>query len=243
MNGTGRRITTEEATLKTATVEIRTLTINGKQMTLAVFRQLIEEPVIDKEAAKLQGELWGIVNYHTGVGCDHFKNQPHVHVVWQNGNELRRSSVRYPSPHFFADHFKQGLQDQLDEQGTAWVAAATLNGWKPNHWESLREFSCNYSLPNTEFTVTFGTHRLATILVTRAMLDVWRYGETGQYPDSVARARSELTDEAELDGVLMSPEHWKTWAVKTANVMNDWVEAYMAAYAQLESLDQLFIAV
>ena len=36
-------LTTHNAEIKTATVEIRSLTVSGKQVTLAVFRQLREE--------------------------------------------------------------------------------------------------------------------------------------------------------------------------------------------------------
>lgn len=92
----GKRITTEEATIKTAAVEIKALTIGGKQVTLAVFRQLIEEPILDHDATMLYGKPWGIVNYHSGVGCDDFRHQPHLHVVWQKGGELRRAVVRSP---------------------------------------------------------------------------------------------------------------------------------------------------
>jgi hypothetical protein len=51
----GRRITTREATVKTATVEVKTLTISGRQVMLAVFRQLLEEPLIGYRTAELRG--------------------------------------------------------------------------------------------------------------------------------------------------------------------------------------------
>jgi hypothetical protein len=50
----GRRITTKEATIKTATVEIKALTINGKQVTQSVFRQLLNEPLLDPQTGELR---------------------------------------------------------------------------------------------------------------------------------------------------------------------------------------------
>lgn len=82
-------LTVHNAQVTTATVEIKTLTISGKQVTLAVFRQLKEEQLIAHDGT-LNGTPWGIVNYHPGKCED---PTGHVHVVWQNGTELRRSTV------------------------------------------------------------------------------------------------------------------------------------------------------
>lgn len=79
----------QNAQVSTAKVEIKTLTISGKQVTLAVFRQLIEEQLI-AENGRLKGVAWGTVNYHPDKCHD---DDPHWHVVWQLGNELRRSKV------------------------------------------------------------------------------------------------------------------------------------------------------
>jgi hypothetical protein len=68
-------------------VEIKTLTLSGKQMTLAVFRQLKQELLMGKNGFK--GKLWGTVHY-----CDRdCRGIEHVHVVWQKGPELRRSRI------------------------------------------------------------------------------------------------------------------------------------------------------
>ncbi|MBT2425222.1 hypothetical protein J7F02_05860 [Streptomyces sp. ISL-112] len=85
-----KQLTTQNATITTAAVEVKTLTISGKQVTLAVFRQLQEEPLIAEEGT-LNGEPWGVVNYHPDkCGDDRFA---HVHVVWQRGPELLRARV------------------------------------------------------------------------------------------------------------------------------------------------------
>jgi hypothetical protein len=89
-NGQGRRISVKDATVKTATVGVRSLVISGKQVTLAVFRQLQEEPLLDEDTLQLRGLPWGTVNYHWKDCC---LAGEHLWVVWQTGAELRRASV------------------------------------------------------------------------------------------------------------------------------------------------------
>ncbi|MEV4043150.1 hypothetical protein [Streptomyces sp. NPDC049744] len=94
-----RQLTTQNATITTAAVEVKTLTISGKQVTLAVFRQLKEEALIADDGT-LNGDPWGVVNYHPDkCGGD---QREHWHVVWQNGNDLRRARVDH-IPHFDPD--------------------------------------------------------------------------------------------------------------------------------------------
>jgi hypothetical protein len=97
-------LTVQNAEIKTATVEVRTLTISGKQVTLAVFRQLVEERLMLPDG-NLRGIPWGRVNYHPDRACSHtgphgasdgrtvfdWCEASHMHVVWQKGTELRRS--------------------------------------------------------------------------------------------------------------------------------------------------------
>jgi hypothetical protein len=73
----GRRITTKEAVIRTATIEIKTMSLNGKQVTQSVFRQLIKEELLDPETGELLGVPWGTVNYFPG-DC---KEADHLHVV------------------------------------------------------------------------------------------------------------------------------------------------------------------
>lgn len=77
------------AEVTTAAVEIKTLTIRGKQVTLAVFRQLREKELV-LEDGTLAGVPWGHVNYHPDKCADWAR---HWHIIWQDGTELRRSAV------------------------------------------------------------------------------------------------------------------------------------------------------
>ncbi|MFF2184596.1 hypothetical protein [Streptomyces sp. NPDC058155] len=87
-----KQLTTQNATITTAAVEVKTLTIRGKQVTLAVFRQL-QETSMFKSDGTLLGEPWGVVNYHPDKCAD---APAHLHVVWQYGDELQRSAVQMP---------------------------------------------------------------------------------------------------------------------------------------------------
>lgn len=88
-------LTVHNAELRTATVEIKTLTVSGKQVTLAVFRQLRRAHLVDNDG-NLRGEPWGTVNYHPDPQCRE-EEWPHIHVVWQDGQELRRAMVYRPN--------------------------------------------------------------------------------------------------------------------------------------------------
>ena len=85
-----KQLTVHTAEITTAVVEIKTLTITGKQVTLAVFRQLEEAPLIAADGT-LNGIPWGRVNYHPDKCSD--DGVEHWHIVWQSGTELRRARV------------------------------------------------------------------------------------------------------------------------------------------------------
>lgn len=84
-------LTVREAQVTTAVVEIKTIVVGGRQMTKALFQQLLEEEIIDYAGACFVGVPWGRVNWHPD-GCA--KDAPHQHIVWQKGSELRRAKVR-----------------------------------------------------------------------------------------------------------------------------------------------------
>jgi hypothetical protein len=97
------KLSIEEAHVKSVTIEIKVLTVSNKQVTLAVFRQLIEEECFNGEGTPF-GVLWGKVNYCPGKGScengfmaltnnEYGAKVEHDHVIWQKSNELRRWSI------------------------------------------------------------------------------------------------------------------------------------------------------
>ncbi|GAA2845626.1 hypothetical protein GCM10010443_03910 [Actinoplanes cyaneus] len=111
-------LTVHNAAIATARVEIKTLTVSGKQVTLAVFRQLREEPLLGYDGT-LAGQPWGVVNYHPDK-CAALPS--HWHVVWQHDADLLRSMVPTQAVH---DEFWPEEGDRLI---TAAVRDIVLHG-------------------------------------------------------------------------------------------------------------------
>lgn len=78
-------INVEQCQINTASVNIESIKINNKQMTLAVFRQLIRDD-------NITGPIWGQVNYHPDKCSDESGENKHIHLVWQKENTLRRAT-------------------------------------------------------------------------------------------------------------------------------------------------------
>jgi hypothetical protein len=85
------KIAAQSAVIKTAQVEIKTLSVSGKQVTLAVFRQLDQADLIDYATSKLNGIPWGRINYHPDKCGD--SSSAHLHIVWQKDADLYRARV------------------------------------------------------------------------------------------------------------------------------------------------------
>jgi len=79
------------AVVKTASVEIKMITVNNRKMPLNVFRQLISEPVICSKTGTLNGAPWGFINYFW-KNCGGPESE-HLHVVWQKDGALRRDCL------------------------------------------------------------------------------------------------------------------------------------------------------
>jgi hypothetical protein len=125
-------LTVRNAEIRTAAVEIKTLTVSGKQVTLAVFRQILSEQLIAADGT-LRGIPWGTVNYHSDkmpdsywgpsrmVACDNAaQDKGHIHVVWQKGTELRRTVI--PAPHHNRDHPTRELWAALGDLPQLFIA-------------------------------------------------------------------------------------------------------------------------
>ena len=84
-------ISSTEAKLKTLNVTIQALAVNGKQMTLAVFRQLPIGPIQnDRRELLPEIRLWGLVRYN-------IKDEGDLWVVFDKDGILYRS--RFPMPY------------------------------------------------------------------------------------------------------------------------------------------------
>lgn len=128
-------ITTEQATIRTASVEVKTLTLGKKQMTLSVFRQLPREHIMDPDTMTLRGTPWGIVNYFWD-GCGYCKSDgEHLHVVWEKGGRLFRACVGTL------------WQEDSDEVRGDPVALAAIDEDGETSWCSHPDYAGHYTRP------------------------------------------------------------------------------------------------
>lgn len=125
-NSVGREIEVKDASLQTATISIRTLQVNNKQMTQAVFRQLVRWDAWDKSRLSLRGPIWGWVNYHP-ERCDR-GGDPHYHYIWQDGTSLKRG-IAWTFASYFdgVTHYTHPLApadllDAIDAAGQLFIA-------------------------------------------------------------------------------------------------------------------------
>jgi hypothetical protein len=95
-------ISIRDVRLQRAEVTLDTIKVGGKQVTLAIFRQLIEEDLIAKDGS-FNGLPWGHVNYCPDKRCS--DSNDHLHIVWQKGDQLRRTTVQR-EPYFQPYHSK-----------------------------------------------------------------------------------------------------------------------------------------
>lgn len=239
-----RQITAQEATIKTASIEVKVLTLNGKQMTLAVFKQLREEPVIAAETAEIRGTLWGTVNYHPDC-----KTLPadHLHVVWQQEHQLRRSCVierPWGSEHEPEGHWNRHMA--LESAGECYLLARTLEGWKPAQEHRFEKGAGFHILrlwiDNYVIKVHFGSEQ-------RTHMETlwWPHGRTDEHltqiKQSLQREVQAYCKSHHLDEGLTGHGIWEKAVLPCYAALQAFEATYRRAYQQLEALDQLFIAV
>ena len=154
-------ISINEAKINTVSVQVKTLTVSGKQVTLAVFRQIQDERL--KSGDWGEPVLWGRVNYHTKDCPD----GEHLHVVWQKDDQLRKADVQPPEIKMNAYY------DSYDVPSSgSWIMAAVAEGWT---------FDGHYARHGREVRVTFGD---CTVRIFKDVLPgpdywpwVWSVGE------------------------------------------------------------------
>lgn len=215
------KLIVQNAEIKTAAVEVKTLTISGKQVTLAVFRQLKEVELVDHDGA-LKGTPWGSVNYHPDKCAD---SSSHLHIVWQFGTELRRAMVKAP---------KFGQRDVFVDGGTgaAWLDVAITDGWRPDG-DRVMDY----------LTVSFGTRPLA------AYIRVDAEAQKALWPARTwdGKVMNEVKLSAALDEIRNRVSTTRDIAAASIAAELDAEQArrerHHARWRELLDLPQLFIAV
>ena len=94
-------VETKNASLDTLAVTIQALHVSGKQMTLAVFRQLTTDYIETERSA-----LWGVVRYMIG-NCDTW-------LVFSGGGLLCRRAMWPESYRYRICHTRATMQSSAD---------------------------------------------------------------------------------------------------------------------------------
>lgn len=100
----GSKLTTREVTIQTVDISVQAMRIGPKQVTLALFRQLVHAEVFDLESGLWNGQPWGWVHYHwdgCGMNWQAWNAGYAKHIVWQDGELLKRDTVHRFSRYIF----------------------------------------------------------------------------------------------------------------------------------------------
>ncbi|MDX2948184.1 hypothetical protein PV383_37255 [Streptomyces caniscabiei] len=206
--------TPENTSIETATVQIRTLSVGAKQMTQGIFRQLIEQPVVNT-AGRIDGTPWGTVNYHPDR-CDNASQ--HLHVVWQLGDRLRRAFVLAPEDAYLRHPLvAEYVTARIHEGARRNTPRAEHGDLKVHRSVTTREIGATVYVRGVRFAGTVSP--LALSVFDRSGYDEQAERLPADFEDSYQRP---LRSSAEVAELLP-------------------VEAYRAAWRELSVLPQLFI--
>lgn len=122
-------IETKNASLDTLAVTIRALHVRGKQMTLAVFRQLPVKDAYLNDGSLAPLERWGLVRYE-------IKNEGLLWLVASHDGILYRCRTNPPWDIEIAKNRLEGCNDHLSQ----WLV----------YEKELAEWSAERELPHTE---------------------------------------------------------------------------------------------
>lgn len=225
-------ISIKEASIKTLGVAIKILTINSKQVTLAVFRQLMESPLIAPESAELNGIVWGRVNYFWGP-C----RPNHLHIVWQKEEGLFRDCTYSHSNYLVAQDWRSSIEGKLFD----FMVLRSLQGWRPRNHPTYGEYQGNRQWEVSGKIFTVNCHIDCTTL--------WEYDSKiapkwakERYSVSVKNLTKYLSDREipiDMDGTLF----WSRHIQSEVDAMIRWEAKWKESYQIAADSEQLFIAV
>lgn len=217
------RLTAENAVIKTVAVEIKALTISGKQVTLAVFRQLPDVFLLDHLTLEELGVPWGRVNYHP----DKCSDRPnHIHIVWQKGETLLRATM------FEIPHFCVATQEELAMLSGEY--AASIIGEMGDHpgantADSLIRLD-EYGYNCMRGTLHFRGQALPFVIECRG----------SQYDQQKAKrqVRASWVSGGSTPSSATSPK-----LARAIKAHDEWMLKYDSYYQSMLAIDQLYIAV
>ncbi|QYN19271.1 hypothetical protein [Amycolatopsis sp. DSM 110486] len=242
-------LTVQNAAITTASVEIKTLTVSGKQVTLAVFRQLLERPLV-LEDGTLAGQPWGVVNYHPDKCAD---SPEHWHVVWQEGCDLRRSRVQVTTKFGEfradeADRFIASCAHDVLVSGTTNYFSGTLPLEQLAYGQELQA-ATDHDFPTIMSMSKAGRAAIqasVSLESTKARLDSisasgWGASQVDEAEERFTKALTVFTDEVQAFGATTGDLYARY--TSAADEEKQRRDRHTAVRKDLAQLPQLFIAV
>ena len=221
-----RAITVQDAAIRTATVEVRSLVISGRQLTLSVFRQLPERDLIASvdERPALTGQPWGLVNYFWGD-----QDRTDLHVVWQDGDRLYRDLIpRDAQRHRLYREWRMEIGDDI---GNWFIASVAEGAISPYDAERAMRKDMN------------GIQRLRGVYFDMEWKDIWLApaSELNGYESRVQECAANMRARYASNGRPIAGQ--EAAIVTDIATLRAWAVEYERLVITLAALDQLFIAV
>lgn len=133
----GAVLTTHEATVQTAQVEIQVLKVGKKQVTMGLFRQLPLQPLLHRTTLVRQGNAWGHVNYWWVEDGSPPSSGTRLHVVWEAGGALYRDIVTKEPEWRYRNAWRLREEALMTNLFLAWLATAgteeVIEQWSSIH--------------------------------------------------------------------------------------------------------------
>jgi len=226
-------INVDQVKLSKVSVDIQVIRVGSKQMTLAVFEQLVRESLIDWETLQLRGIPWGWVNRHNKE-CG---TTNHLHIIWQAGNHLLRDDVYQRSEIPQEIESRKQVKKALADAAAVYFLeheheAEDENGfWKHQRKMLLKEGYVYIRFNKVNFFAF--TYEFDVLMAVRRFL--LNKNERSRNEVKII-LRNKYKKDPNFQELL---ERVKSAAYKNIQVRQKWEEIYTS----LKNLPQLFIAV
>jgi len=122
------QVETHNASLSTMAVTIKALHVNGKQMTLAVFRQL------EQKKENEQAELWGCVHYE-------IKDQGSIWLVFSQDGHLYRRPLDLSRPTVYERDVKKAKSNLEEVQAKYNREQINVRHWEEKFQKSITDIA------------------------------------------------------------------------------------------------------
>jgi hypothetical protein len=223
----------KDVAIRKRQVTVEVLTIDTRQVTQSLYKQMVEGSIVDPETGELQGEVWGWVNLH--LDCN--KTDEHLHVVWERDGKLRRSCMSLKC----CSVMYEILRSNLEVMGQLILCHDALGGGRPG-WE--KQFNGNYRFVSSK-TMWFGLSEV-TVKMPEVLKDFNR-------PEKDSRLYFNILDEminlqsgikGNFESYAEDPrEDYLDHGRMLASQMRSEQKAWEKIYREIEEVGQLFIAV